>query len=127
VTASSSWLTPTVSDGKPAGPTEIDMVRRWESGESVPDTYKRLRGQVVARLYPTPRASDGAKGGPNQRGSKGDLTLPSFVAKNIQRTGLPGLPTDAGKPIGRQLSPRFVEWLMGFPDGWTDLEGSATP
>lgn len=28
-------------------------------------------------LWPTPRASDGAKGGPNQRGSKGDLALPA--------------------------------------------------
>ena len=32
-----------------------------------------------ARLLPTPKASDGTKGGPNQRGSKGDLTLPSAV------------------------------------------------
>lgn len=23
---------------------------------------------------------------------------------------------------GGQLNPRWVEWLMGFPDGWTDLE-----
>ena len=20
------------------------------------------------------------------------------------------------------LNPRWVEWLMGFPDGWTDLD-----
>jgi len=25
-----------------------------------------------------------------------------------------------------QLNPVFVEWLMGFPTGWTDLEPSAT-
>jgi hypothetical protein len=30
-------------------------------------------------LLPTPRATDGAKGGPNQRGSSGDLMLPSAV------------------------------------------------
>lgn len=30
-------------------------------------------------LLPTPRATDGTKGGPNQRGSKGDLMLPSAV------------------------------------------------
>lgn len=30
-------------------------------------------------LWPTPLASDGAKGGPNQRGGKGDLRLPSAV------------------------------------------------
>lgn len=32
-------------------------------------------------LLPTPRATDGAKGGPNQRGSAGDLMLPSAVAQ----------------------------------------------
>ena len=25
--------------------------------------------------------------------------------------------------VGGTLNPRWVEWLMGFPDGWTDLEG----
>jgi hypothetical protein len=28
---------------------------------------------------------------------------------------------------GGQLNPTWVEWLMGFPLGWTDLEDSATP
>lgn len=31
------------------------------------------------RLLPTPRATDGTKGGPNQAGSSGDLMLPSAV------------------------------------------------
>ena len=30
-------------------------------------------------LLPTPRASDGEHGGPNQRGSRGDLTVASAV------------------------------------------------
>lgn len=34
----------------------------------------------VEFLLPTPRATDGTKGGPNQRGSSGDLMLPSAVA-----------------------------------------------
>ena len=33
-----------------------------------------------AALLPTPRATDGTKGGPNQRGSSGDLMLPSAVS-----------------------------------------------
>lgn len=33
----------------------------------------------VDTLLPTPRATDGTKGGPNQRGSSGDLMLPSAV------------------------------------------------
>ena len=31
------------------------------------------------------------------------------------------------KLLNGKLSPRFPEWLMGFPDGWTDLSNSATP
>lgn len=39
---------------------------------------KRNLDDAIA-LLPTPRASDGEKGGPNQRGSSGDLMLPSAV------------------------------------------------
>jgi len=39
---------------------------------------KRNLDDAIA-LLPTPRASDGEKGGPNQRGSSGDLMLPSLV------------------------------------------------
>ena len=38
------------------------------------------RGADALSLLPTPRATDGTKGGPGQRGSKGDLMLPSAVA-----------------------------------------------
>ena len=34
---------------------------------------------IEEALLPTPRATDGSKGGPNQRGSSGDLMLPSAV------------------------------------------------
>lgn len=34
---------------------------------------------AVESLLPTPRATDGTNGGPNQRGSSGDLMLPSAV------------------------------------------------
>ncbi|WP_436006802.1 hypothetical protein [Knoellia sp. LjRoot47] len=40
--------------------------------------YASLANEA-ARLFPTPRATDGTKGGPNQRGSSGDLMLPSAV------------------------------------------------
>ena len=29
--------------------------------------------------------------------------------------------------IGGKLNPTWVEWLMGFPTGWTDLKDSETP
>ena len=54
--------TPAARDGKGR-----DMPGR-EGGKSLPET-----------LLPTPRATDGTKGGPNQRGSSGDMMLPSAV------------------------------------------------
>jgi len=38
-------------------------------------------GVAVSKLLPTPRSTDGTKGGPNQRGSSGDLMLPSAVVQ----------------------------------------------
>jgi DNA (cytosine-5)-methyltransferase 1 len=135
-------------------------------------------------LLPTPRATDGTKGGPNQRGSSGDLMLPSAVQRMVptptvgdsksarnstatrhalpptglhagdtltdafvpvageeasqdwreyeaairrqeQAFGRPApLPTEPGNKGQPRLSPRFVEWLMGLPEGWvTDVPG----
>jgi DNA (cytosine-5)-methyltransferase 1 len=54
--------------------------------------------KVASQLLPTPRATDGVKGCPGQRGSHGDLTLPSAAV------GVPTLPTlrasDARGPAG---------------------------
>jgi hypothetical protein len=42
---------------------------------------ERLTLSGQAQQWPTPRATDGTKGGPNQAGSKGDLMLPSAAAQ----------------------------------------------
>lgn len=57
------------------GPLHPDVAK--ERGQTL-----RLTGQILAMtgdLLPTPRASDGPNGGPNMRGSKGDLPLPAAV------------------------------------------------
>lgn len=60
---------------------------------------------LTGALLPTPRATDGTKGGPNQRGSSGDLMLPSAVMQL--------LPTPAVNDMGAAYTPD--EW-----DAWTD-------
>src|SRR6185295_357527 len=76
------------------------------ASEATLNKNSRQLSEVVAAMYPTPRA-DGRDncGGSNSRRS---------AKKN-------------GTYIGRTLNPEFVEWLMGFPIGWTDLECSAMP
>lgn len=60
--------------------------------------------RTAVSLLPTPRATDGTHGGPNQRGSSGDLMLPSAVHL---------LPTPAVNDMGAAYTPD--EW-----DAWTD-------
>jgi hypothetical protein len=67
--------------------------------------------QLAVLKLPTPRSTDGAKGGPNQRGSKGDMALPMAVL-HIDPTGAAG-------PM--RLNPSFVEAMMGYPPGWTEI------
>ena len=96
-----------------------------------PDTgngHARNLGKEV-RLLPTPRASDGPHGGPNSRGSKGDLALPAAAHQfgeygpaidrheRIFARTAPS-PTEPGKNGGARLAARFVEWMMCLPDGW---------
>ncbi|WP_346268810.1 hypothetical protein [Streptomyces sp. So13.3] len=67
-------------------------------------TYGRGNPTLKGALLPTPRASDGDKGGPNQRGSKGDLTLPSAAHRIGAPTAQPSLAgnTSAGAPLPLQ-------------------------
>lgn len=87
---------------------------------------------LTAELLLTPRATDGTQGGPNQRGSSGDLMLPSATqdmgryTAAITRWGTAlGRPAPAALiPGTTRLNPRFVEWMMGLPAGWvTDIPG----
>lgn len=91
--------------------------------------------RTVVSIMPTPRATDGTKGGPNQRGSSGDVMLPSAVQDwreyepAIRRQeaafGYPApLPTEPNKNGNPRLSAAFSEWLMGLEPGWiTDVPG----
>jgi hypothetical protein len=57
-------------------------------------------GSHGSALLPTPRATDGAKGCPGQRGSHGDLTLPSAAVRLPLRT-LPTPTASDGRGPGR--------------------------
>ena len=65
-----------------------------------------------ALLWPTPRASEWKDTGPVGSKSHTHMYNRDYLCAKVK---------DANQPTGK-LSPAWVEWLMGFPEGWTDLE-----
>lgn len=96
-TASGLWPTPTVCGNHNAKGASAT------SGDGL--------ATAVAR-FPTPAAQD-AK----------NSTLPP---SQRERDSIPGMMLRTGEAPGGQLNPSWVEWLMGWPIGWTDCAQSAT-
>ena len=89
---------------------------RW--GMTVDGVLYRLKAleQIIKErdgfFWPTPCAQD-AK----------NSTLPP---SQTERDTLPGALIRYGYPTGGKLNPPWVEWLMGYPIGWTELKPWAT-
>ena len=132
--AQNLWPTPTarLGDPKRGMPSSEHAQERWDSGR------RNLDDAVV--LWPTPtvtgnnnRAGVSAKSGDGLATAvrKAEL-LPTPMARDAMRGGATAetmarraLKTNTGPTLsdhlGGPLNPTFVEWLMGFPLGWTDL------
>jgi len=92
------WLTPTVQDSSKA-------TKRWRESRQ-----NNLTAQVFTpKMWPTPAKSN-AKGAVKKR----------FFGSPDYRSNLDEA-VRTHKEDG-QLNPTWVEWLMGFPTGWTDLQ-----
>lgn len=74
---------------------------------------------AVARrhLWPTPRASEWKGTGPLGSRSHQHRLERGYLDATVQEA----------EQVTGQLNPPWVEWLMGYPPGWTDLGPSATP
>jgi hypothetical protein len=99
-----TWPTPLTQDSKHAAATE------WELGR--PPQRDLLHVRVARRqMWPTPQASDDR--------DRGNLSTPA-----IQRRAAKGKQLNLSMVVSQgsgSLNPTWVEWLMGFPEGWTDL------
>ena len=69
------------------------------------------------QLWPTPKATLRGDCPSERRRRSPDLA----AAVKMWTTPTATLERKPEKSIGGQLNPEWVEWLMGFPIGWTDL------
>jgi hypothetical protein len=94
---SQMWPTPDANCGN-RGPAKDPKATHRPSG-----AQRQMTINDAVKMWPTPTS----------RMHKDNGKSPSELNRNSET-----LATKAGG----QLSPQWVEWLMGFPDGWTDLE-----
>jgi len=129
------WPTPTAGDAKASG-SRNTPTSKAHRGTSLTDA---VRGDGGTGRWPTPHANcwtgpgwSGPGRGRNLQTAvqfptpaARDHRYPNKVPHKLRRKNLKGeqLPNAIGGP----LNPRWVEWLMGYPDGWTDLKRSAMP
>lgn len=133
-TAAKLWTTPSASDARRGGMItpkmtgtslvqQINTPLRWPTptaslatkGDRVTPRKSREGGTLIeavsARTWPTPVASM-SKGS-----SPAALTRKNGASRANDRLDHAVMASEGG-----QLNPLWVEWLMGWPSGWTDLK-----
>jgi hypothetical protein len=116
------WPTPTVADTFGTTASHPKKEHKFETLHSV------TLAQVVhhREMWPTPKSSAANYGRPREN-DRGDLqaAVTSFPTPTANRWD--GLQSHGVNVVSGQLNPTWVEWLMGYPLGWTALEGSEMP
>ena len=114
-TDSGLWPTPTaMTGGTGVAPSHKNGKHGWNIGAAVNDSLS----DSPVKLWPTPTRRDykgGYSGGRIRNGKVSMDTLDVAVQY-----------TDNQSRTSGQLNPTWVEWLMGYPTGHTELSASET-
>ncbi len=108
------WPTPTTRDDRGPASNQLDLgraVKMWPTPTANANAdcpSERLRRspalESAVKMYPTPQARDWKDG-----------TNPKPHGRHSE-----SLPVVVNMTDGGSLNPTWVEWLMGYPCGWTD-------
>lgn len=136
------WPTPNV----PNGGRSCAHVTDWRGADGRTAYHNGKKVQVglehAAKHWQTPTASLGTKGGrvTPRKSREGETLIEAVSARKMWRTPSASVvepkssvvkltgrkPTDPqvglADQVGGSLNPTWVEWLMGWPLGWTDLK-----
>ena len=118
------WATPNTMDYLPQRSAE-SLKRQAETSRKGRTRPANLREQVceeTVRMWPTPTAMD-SKGLDNHLRKDASGSRSILLSQKVSLIDC----DEEGQDPGGLLNPTWVEWLMGFPTGWTDLSASETP
>lgn len=114
------WATPAAADcqgttGGGQGKSLRTDVRMWPTPQAAVhknmDTARQPMLSSEVKLWPTPRASEWKGTGPLGSKSHNHRLEKGYLDATVQERG----------QVSGSLNPAWVEWLMGYPEGWTDL------
>ena len=106
------WPTPRALEIEESYEGYIDRMKRSGNPKNVGKTRPQNLSMAV-KMWTTPVTSDHAARRPTQNWAGTDLPSQVWVESGGREN--PNLPP-------ARLSPNWVEWLMGWPIGWTDLK-----
>ena len=101
----SLWPMPTVPNGGRSPKGGMSATGMTPDGKKRQVDLRHMVNMVAKGMWPTPTTSDWKSGSKGTQGNSRPLS----------------------EEVGGSLNPTWVEWLMGFPLGWTALKPSATP
>jgi hypothetical protein len=122
------WPTPSATDTRARRPPENYVITKNNTLRAI----NKDGGQTAVRLsqavkfWPTPRANERAQYNSQDGGMALSRAVRFWATPRSNGGTGPGEHGQGGQNLQTQtgglLNPRWVEWLMGYPAGWTDLE-----
>lgn len=101
--------------GTKRGTTLGGFAHMWPTPQAADHKNMDTAGQKMlsseVKLWPTPRASEWKGTGPLGSKSHNHRLEKGYLDATVQERG----------QVSGSLNPAWVEWLMGYPEGWTDL------
>ena len=134
------WATPNTMDHLPQRSPEA-LIRQAATTRKGRTRPANLREQVcpeTVALWPTPTARDYKDG---SAAACRNVPVNGLLGRAVHQNRLLTTPTASDAvgthgggnsrslrtDAGGQLNPTWVEWLMGYPEGWTELKPSEMP
>lgn len=125
-----TWATPQSRDGDHRSAQRTWPTPNATDGDKAPETFSRGEGNPslpgAAKNWPSPQARDHK----NPESSSATAEKNSRPLNELASRFSPQVPAThdgpTSSPQRQTLNPRFVEWLMGWPIGWTACDSVVT-